>query len=148
MTNTDISTRLFPHGLGIGSAGKGGSHPGLGGVATIGFNPSVELGGPLVSKPQLEMTYTTTTNVPMYVRIEDDTQFLEGNWFPQTGINGPTSNTWNDVPFEGGLLPRDTDPTDGGVGAEPAAGAGHGRHAEGRRPASNRSCRSSATPPR
>jgi hypothetical protein len=117
LTNTDISTRLFPHGLGIGTSGKNGSHPGLGGVATIGFNPSVELGGPLVSKPQLEMTYTTTTNVPTYVRIEDDTQFLEGNWFPQTGINGPTSNTWNDVPFESGLLPRDTDPADGGIGA-------------------------------
>ena len=70
-----------------------------------------------MSKPQLEMRYSTTTNVPTYLRVEDDTQFLEGNWFPQTGINGPTSNTWNDVPFDGGLLHRDTDPADGGIGA-------------------------------
>jgi transglutaminase-like putative cysteine protease len=118
LTDTDISSRLFPNGLGIGASGKGGGQPGLGGVATIGFNPSVELGGPLVSKPQLEMTYTTANNVPTYVRVEDDTQFVDGSWFPQTGINGPTSNTWNDVPFEGGPLPRDTDPTHGGVGAD------------------------------
>jgi transglutaminase-like putative cysteine protease len=118
LTDSDISSRLFPHGLGIGTSGKGGGQPGLGGVATIGFNPSVELGGPLVSKPQLAMTYTTNTNVPTYIRVEDDTQFVEGSWFPQTGINGPTSNTWNDVPFPGGLLPRDTDPADGGIGAD------------------------------
>src|SRR5580704_5050861 len=46
LTDTDISSRLFPNGLGIGTSGKGGGQPGLGGVATIGFNPSVELGGP------------------------------------------------------------------------------------------------------
>jgi hypothetical protein len=117
LTDTDISSRLFPHG-GIGNSGKGGGQPGVGGVTTIGFNPSVELGGPLVSKPHLELTYTTTSNAPAYIRIEDDTQFVDGSWFPQTGINGPTSNTWNDVPFPGGLLPRDTDPTHGGVGAD------------------------------
>ena len=116
LTNTDISSRLFPR-AGIGNSGKGGSQPG-GGVATIGFNPSVELGGPLVSKPHLELTYTTTNNVPAYIRVEDDTQFVDGSWFPQTGINGPTSNTWNDVPFSGGPLPRDTDPAHGGVGAD------------------------------
>ncbi len=118
LTDTDISSRLFPNGLGIGASGKGSGHPGLGGVGTIGFNPSVELGGPLVSKPQLEMTYTTANNVPTYLRVEDDTQFVDGSWFPQTGILGPTSNTWNDVPFLGGPLPRDTDPTHGGVGAD------------------------------
>jgi transglutaminase-like putative cysteine protease len=118
LTDTDISSRLFPNGLGIGTSGKGGGQAGLGGVATIGFNPSVELGGPLVSKPQLVMTYTTANNVPTYLRVEDDTQFVDGSWFPQTGINGPTSNTWNDVPFPGGPLPRDTDPTHGGVGAD------------------------------
>jgi transglutaminase-like putative cysteine protease len=118
LTDTDISSRLFPNGLGIGTSGKGGGQAGVGGVATIGFNPSVELGGPLISKPQLVMTYTTNNNVPTYIRVEDDTQFVNGSWFPQTGINGPTSNTWNDVPFPGGLLPRDTDPADGGVGAD------------------------------
>jgi transglutaminase-like putative cysteine protease len=118
LTDTDISTRLFPNGLGIGSSGKGGSHPGSGGAAIIGFNPSVELGGPLVSKPHLVMTYSTTTNASVYLRVEDDTQFVHGSWFPQTGINGPTSNTWNDVPFPGGLLPRDTDASDGGVGTD------------------------------
>lgn len=118
LTDTDISSRLFPKGLGIGTSGKGGGQTGAGGVATIGFNPSVELGGPLVSKPQLEMTYTTNNNVPTYIRVEDDTQFVDGSWFPQTGINGPTSNTWNDVPFPGGLLPRDTNVADGGVGAD------------------------------
>jgi transglutaminase-like putative cysteine protease len=118
LTDTDISSRLFPHGLGIGNSGKGGGQSGPGGDATIGFNPSVELGGRLVSKPKLVLTYSTNTNVPTDIRIEDDTQFVNGSWFPQTGINGPTSNTWNDVPFPGGLLPRDTDPTHGGVGAD------------------------------
>jgi Transglutaminase-like superfamily/TgpA N-terminal domain len=113
-TTTDVSSKLFPNGLGIGAGGHGSGPKSLGGAATIGFNPSVELGGPLVSQPKLVMTYTDNTNASVYLRVEDDTQFDDGNWFPQSG--GSVVNE-SALEFPGGLLPRDLDTSDGGVGS-------------------------------
>jgi transglutaminase-like putative cysteine protease len=121
LTNTDISTRLFPHGLGIGSSGKGGGGTAPGGLATIGFNPSVELGGPLVSKPQLVLTFSVNTTASVYLRVANDTLFVQGSWLPQSGVSSSTSNNWNGVQYPGGLLPRDSDPADGGLGKEEQA---------------------------
>ncbi|MGA7987466.1 MAG: transglutaminase-like domain-containing protein [Candidatus Dormiibacterota bacterium] len=118
LTDTDLSTRLFPHGLGIGSSGKGGGGTAPGGLATIGFNPSVELGGPLVSKPQLVLTYSVNTNAPVYLRVANDTLFVAGSWLPQSGVSASTNNNWNGVQYQGGPLPRDSDPGDGGIGKE------------------------------
>jgi transglutaminase-like putative cysteine protease len=110
VSTTDISAKLFPQGLGLGSNAKGG--PGGGGVGanTIGFNPSVTLGGPLVSHPQPVLTYTDNTNIPVYLRIANDTQFDIGSWFPQG------SGTDVAVGFAPGPLPRDINPADGGIG--------------------------------
>ncbi len=121
LTDTDISTRLFPNGLGIGSSGKGGGGTAPGGLATIGFNPSVELGGPLVSKPELVLTYSVNTAAPVYLRVANDTLFVAGSWLPQSGVSASTSNNWNGLAYQGGPLPRDTDPADGGVGKEEQA---------------------------
>jgi hypothetical protein len=121
LTDTDISTRLFPNGLGIGSSGKGGGGTAPGGLATIGFNPSVELGGPLVSKPQLVLTYSVNTTAPVYLRVANDTLFVAGSWLPQSGVSSSSVNNWNGVQYLGGPLPRDSDLADGGLGKEEQA---------------------------
>jgi transglutaminase-like putative cysteine protease len=112
VSTTDISARLFPHGLGAG--GKG-IHTVLGGTGTIGFNPSVTLGGPLVSHPQPVMSYTDNSNVPVYMRVADDVQFDNGSWFPQGGETADPADLWNGIKYSAGPLPRDTNPADGGV---------------------------------
>jgi transglutaminase-like putative cysteine protease len=110
VSTTDISAKLFPQGLGLGSNAKGGPGGG-GGANTIGFNPSVTLGGPLVSHPQPVLTYTDNTTTSVYLRIANDTQFDNGSWFPEGG------GTDVAVSFAPGPLPRDTNPADGGIGS-------------------------------
>jgi hypothetical protein len=120
VSTTDISAKLFPHGLSFGSSGKGGGGPRtVLGQSTIGFNDSVTLGGPLVSNPQLVMTYTVDTNAAVYLRVADDTIFDKGSWTPEdsTNDNDPTS-TWTSFQFPLGKLPRDIDPADGGIGQD------------------------------
>jgi hypothetical protein len=117
ISTTDISARIFPHGLSVGSSGKGSGVTVTGGAETIGFNPSVTLGGPLVSHPQLVLTYTVNTTAAVYIRVANDTQFVNGSWFPQ----GPTTSAgdiWNGLPYPQGLLPRDINPADGGIGKD------------------------------
>ena len=114
ISTTDISARLFPHGLnfGAGSHGNGGFVPG--GADTIGFNPSVILGGRLISHPQPVMTYTTNTPSPVYIRVDNDTQFADGSWFPESP-NAWAGDSWSELQFPQGLLPRDINLADGGV---------------------------------
>jgi Transglutaminase-like superfamily len=118
VSTTDISARLFPHGLGIGSGTKGGTTV-VGGADTIGFNPSVTLGGPLVSHPQLVLTYFINTTAAVYLRIADDTQFVGGSWFPQSPT-GAAGDVWNGIQYPVGLLPRDINPANGGIGNDEA----------------------------
>ena len=117
VSTTDLSTRLFPHGLGSGANPKGTGTTTIGGVDTIGFSPSVTLGGPLVSHPQLVMTYTVNTTAPVYIRIADDTQFVNGSWYPQSGSAPDANGQWNGVQYSSGPLPRDLSQVDGGVGS-------------------------------
>jgi hypothetical protein len=112
---TDISTRLFPHGLGIGSSDKGSGRTVVGGAGTIGFSPVVSLGGPLVSHPQNAMTYTVDTTAAVYIRIADDTLYDKGSWSPQVAPVTDEGDSWNSVSYPGGLLPRDVAPADGGL---------------------------------
>jgi hypothetical protein len=118
ISTTDISARLFPHGLGIGSSAKGGTTV-VGGADTIGFNPSVTLGGRLISHPQLVLTYFVNTTAPVYIRVVNDTQFVGGSWFPQSPT-GAAGDLWNQIQFPVGLLPRDITPADGGIGKDEA----------------------------
>jgi transglutaminase-like putative cysteine protease len=121
VSTTDISARLFPNGLSLGSSGKGVGHPGPGsGTATIGFSPSVELGGRLVSQPKTMLTYTTDSAATLYLAVAVDTFFSGGNWFSPGGggSSAPGKYTWTGVQYPGGLLPRDTNPQDGGVASE------------------------------
>jgi len=113
VSNTDISARLFPHGLGAG--GKG-AHTVIGGAGTIGFNPSVTLGGPLVSHPQLVLTYADDTTASVYIRVANDSQFDNGSWFPQGGGTADPGDLWDGIKYAAGPLPRDTNAADGGVG--------------------------------
>ena len=120
VSNTDISTKLFPKGVGFGSSGKGTGRTVVGGVDTIGFNPSVTLGGALVSHPQLAMTYVVNTNAAVYIRVADDTLFDRGTWNPESGENTDAGSTWNAIQYPQGLLPRDLSPADGGIGSNEA----------------------------
>ena len=87
----------------------------LGGASTIGFNSNVTLGGPLVSRPSLAMTYFVTTNAAVYIGVADDTVFDKGSWSPQSGATEGPGDLWNEVEYPGGALPRDLDASDGGV---------------------------------
>ena len=116
VSTTDISARLFPHGLGFGTSGKGGgTGPGLN---TIGFSPAVTLGGSLVSHPQPVLTYLSSTTSPVYLRIANDPVFDRGSWFPQGGNTNPHRNTLDQVGYAKGPLPRDTNPADGGIASD------------------------------
>ncbi|MGA8633525.1 MAG: transglutaminaseTgpA domain-containing protein [Candidatus Dormiibacterota bacterium] len=114
ISTTDISARLFPHGLNFGAGGHGNGGFVPGGADTIGFNPSVILGGRLISHPQPVMTYTTNTPSPVYIRVDNDTQFADGSWFPESP-NAWAGDSWSELQFPQGLLPRDINPADGGV---------------------------------
>ena len=119
VSNSDLSAVLFHHGLGLGiGTSPGGTGPGSG---TIGFSESVQLGGKLVSEPRPVLSYTTTTNAVAYVRVANDTTFDNGNWYPPS--RGPVLGgfTWNGVIYQGGPLPRDSNQTDGGIGADETA---------------------------
>jgi transglutaminase-like putative cysteine protease len=116
VSTTDISAKLFPHGLGFGSGAKGNGQTGGGGVDTIGFNASVTLGGSLVSHPLLAMTYETSTAASVYIRIADDTVFDKGSWTQGDGANSDAPNPSSAVEFPQGLLPRDLSRADGGIG--------------------------------
>ncbi|MFZ0127957.1 MAG: transglutaminaseTgpA domain-containing protein [Candidatus Dormiibacterota bacterium] len=120
VSTTDISTKLFPKGVGFGSSGKGAGRTIVGGADTIGFNPSVTLGGALVSHPQLAMTYVVNTNAAVYIRVADDTLFDRGTWNPESGENTDAGSTWNAIQYPQGLLPRDLNPADGGIGSNEA----------------------------
>jgi len=89
ISTTDISARLFPHGLSFGTGGRGSGVTITGGADTIGFNPSVIPGGQLTSHPQSVMSYTTDTSSPVYVRVDNDTEFANGNWFRRVPTRGP-----------------------------------------------------------
>jgi len=115
VSTTDISAKLFPHGFSFGASGKGGGGVG-GGVNTIGFNPSVTLGGPLVSHPLPVLSYVDNTTAPVYLRIANDTLFDRGSWFPQGGSPDVSTDLWNRVGYASGQLPRDTTPAHGGIG--------------------------------
>jgi hypothetical protein len=114
VSTTDISARLFPHGLGFGSNGPGvGTGPGLN---TIGFSPAVTLGGSLVSHPQPVLTYLANTTSSVYLRIANDTEFDRGSWFPPSQGSDDASNPFTHVDVAPGTLPRDTSTTFGGIG--------------------------------
>ncbi len=112
---TDISARLFPHGFSFGSSGKGIG--GSGGAETIGYNPSVTLGGALVSHPQVVMTFTTDSTANVYVRVNNDPQFAAGSWYPSSASSDP-GDAWTGISFSPGHLPRDVNLADGGVGKD------------------------------
>ena len=114
VSTSDISARLFPHGLGFGSNGTGvGSGPGLN---TIGFSPAVTLGGSLVSHPQPVLTYLANATSSVYLRIANDTEFDRGSWFPPSQGSDDASNPFTHVDVHPGTLPRDTSTTLGGIG--------------------------------
>jgi hypothetical protein len=119
VSTTDISAKLFPRGLGFGSSGKGTGSTLVNGVSTIGFNASVDLGGPLVSHPEPVMTYTVTPDATVYIRVADDTVYNKGSWSPEDSTNDPDpTSTWTSVEFPKGLLPRDDTQADGGIGKD------------------------------
>ena len=115
ISTTDISARLFPHGLSFGTGGRGSGVTITGGADTIGFNPSVILGGRLVSNPQPVMTYTANTSSPVYIRVDNDPEFANGSWFPGSP-NAWVGDSWTELQYPAGLLPRDINLPDGGIG--------------------------------
>jgi transglutaminase-like putative cysteine protease len=119
VSTTDISAKLFPHGLSFGSSSKGPGPTVVNGLSTIGFNDSVTLGGPLVSHPEPVMTYTVTPNATVYIRVANDTIYNKGSWSPETSTNDPDpTSTWTTIQFPEGLLPRDNSAADGGIGKD------------------------------
>ena len=90
ISTTDISAKLFPHGLGIGSNSKGSGPTVVNGLSTIGFNDTVTPGGPLVNHPEPVMTYTVTPNATVYLRVANDTVYNKASWSRRTAPTTPT----------------------------------------------------------
>jgi hypothetical protein len=116
VSTADISGGLFP---GPGAhGGSGNQNNASAGPGSIQFNPAVTPGGKLVSTPRQVLTYTTDGSIQTYLRVVNDTVFAGGNWQPRNPATLPSnpSNTFDAQEFTAGPLPRDRNPTDGGVG--------------------------------
>jgi transglutaminase-like putative cysteine protease len=73
-----------------------------GGVAT-GINPLINLGDDLRrGDPVLAVTYQTTADAPVYLRLATLEQFNGRSWAPNT-VDGETDNTVDDFPTPEGL---------------------------------------------
>jgi hypothetical protein len=114
LSTTDLTGRIFSGPRGNGSGGGGGGSGGAGG--TVSFSPSTQPGGPLHVDPHPVLRYTTDRPVGVYLRAVNDTVFDRGDWFPD-GANGAAADP---APFHSGPLPRDRDPSHGGVGTATA----------------------------
>jgi len=79
---------------------------------TVGFSPTVQPGGPLVSKPTPVFTYTGNST-QTYFTVTVDGAFSQGTWNPGPPAGLPESR----LPFAGPQVPRDRNPADGGVGS-------------------------------
>lgn len=113
-TSGDISARFFP-----------GSKPGTGnggvGAATIEFNPGTIPGGKLVSHPVQMLTYSTDTTEPVYLRVVNDTQFVNGNWYPdEGGAQLAPGLGYGGIRFASGAIPRELSAA-GGAGMAASA---------------------------
>lgn len=121
-SNRDLTAALLGsvgrdtgHGTGAGGPDGGPSsrsspRPG---PATVQYSPDTRPGGPLTLDPQRVLTYTIIGGATSYLRVTTETQFVRGNWFPQTPADGTVESTH----VGPGPLPRDRDPSSGGVGA-------------------------------
>jgi transglutaminase-like putative cysteine protease len=120
LSSTDISGRLFGGGVDAG-AGKGSHHGGgtSGGGATVHFNTATIPGGALSLSDSPVLTYTSSLSSGAYLRMETDSVFAAGNFLPAQSANdnGDDTEVIVDTP---GLIPRDRDIADGGVGAQRA----------------------------
>jgi Transglutaminase-like superfamily/TgpA N-terminal domain len=118
VTTEDISGNFFTGGNGSGSHAGAGDAAGGGSPASIAFNAATQPGGPLVSSPKPVLTYTSSTAAPVYLRVVNDTEFSQGNWYPEHGVSTTPDHrlAFASVTFDGGSLPLDTSPADGGVG--------------------------------
>jgi transglutaminase-like putative cysteine protease len=72
----------------------------------------------LVSGGGQVLTYTTNSASSVYLPIQADTGFSQGNWFPDALGNAQASYRWDGVDFNGGALPRDSNVADGGLGED------------------------------
>jgi Transglutaminase-like superfamily/TgpA N-terminal domain/Domain of unknown function (DUF4129) len=114
ISSADISGRFFPGGGGNGNGGPSG-------VNTIQFANSTVPGAALVSQPRQVLIYTVNTTVPVYLRVINDTHFLDGNWYPDEGSSSAAGVVFSGIEFHAGPLPRDRTVADGGIGADEVA---------------------------
>ncbi len=114
ISSTDISSRFFPGPQAPGGTGAGS---GSDGKATIAFNAATQPDGALVSRPRPVLTYSVDTTVPVYLRVSNDTQFANGNWYPDHPGDSFGQISWEGIPYTGGDLPRDGASGDGALPA-------------------------------
>ena len=97
ISSADLSGGLFSGPRGNGSGG--------GGSNTIGFNPVVTPGGPLVSDPQPVLSYYTDQGRDAYLMAVEDTVFSDGNWLPSFDARVPSGSL--SQPIAAGPIPLD-----------------------------------------
>jgi hypothetical protein len=51
----------------------------------------------------------------VYIRVDNDTEFANGSWFPESP-NAWAGDSWTELQYPAGLLPRDINLSDGGIG--------------------------------
>jgi transglutaminase-like putative cysteine protease len=101
----------------FGGNGSSGAHAGnLGGKSpnanAIGFSSDTRPGGALVNDPRPVLSYTLASSDTVYLGQVNDTIFDQGNWY-HSDVGG-IPNAVNAAP---GSIPRDRDPSHGGVAA-------------------------------
>ncbi|MFN2451178.1 MAG: transglutaminase family protein [Candidatus Dormibacteria bacterium] len=101
-------------GHGSGNGGHNGAprpRPRREGPPAIGFSPLVSPGGPLVDRPVPVLRYILGGGGTSYLRVTVEGVFSGGDWLPSASAAGDTT-----VGAAPGPLPRDRDPSDGGIG--------------------------------
>jgi transglutaminase-like putative cysteine protease len=119
VSTRDVSSVFFHFNSSSGHKGALGDGPGGGGATGPGqirFDPNAVPGGQLTSDPQPMLSYTTSTDTSLYLRVVNDDYFTSGNWFP-TGAQGSTvpGIGTGQVRASSGQIPRDRALAHGGV---------------------------------
>ncbi len=116
LSSSDISGRLFGGGS-SGSTGTGG-HNGTGsgsGGATVRFSSATIPGGSLSLSDSPVLSYTSSLQTGVYLRLETDSVFDTGNFLPAQSANN-NGDDIQQVLLSPGPIPRDRSVADGGVG--------------------------------
>ena len=108
LTNTDYTAQFFNNTQHSLHDQPGPLQTGPGTV--VNFSRTVHPGGTITSQPTPVLTYVSSNGTAQYLRLVNNDIFSAGDWNAGTGSASTSTG--------GGQIPRDRNPSDGGIGAE------------------------------